>query len=151
MNQENTDNVFLNNTKISNNFKNQKKKNNAYFLFLFLLIFFFLSFIFILLLYLLEKKKNNKFGFYNSNYEIENKLEDNFKYHNYQREIITTKMIKNAKWKLWKNEPYFINGLIRKLKPKNCLELGVCRRGLCCLNFKCFERYTKFIFGFNRL
>ena len=34
-------------------------------------------------------------------------------------------MKKYAKWQLWKNEPYFLNGIIRKLKPKKCLEIGV--------------------------
>lgn len=38
-------------------------------------------------------------------------------------------MIQNANWKLWKNEPYFIYGLIRKLKPRNCLELVVAKGG----------------------
>ena len=28
-----------------------------------------------------------------------------------------------------KNQPYFINGLIRKFKPKNCLEIGVANGG----------------------
>lgn len=37
------------------------------------------------------KKNNNKFGYNSSDYEVENKSENNFKYHEYQREKITTK------------------------------------------------------------
>ena len=52
-----------------------------------------------------------------------------FHYHNYQRDLITEKMIKNANWQMSKNEPYFINGIIRKFKPKKCLEVGVAYGG----------------------
>ena len=38
-------------------------------------------------------------------------------------------MKKNAQWDQFRNEPYFINGIIRKYKPKNCLEIGVSRGG----------------------
>ena len=38
-------------------------------------------------------------------------------------------MIKYSGWILKKNEPYFINGIIRKFKPKKCLEIGVARGG----------------------
>ena len=53
----------------------------------------------------------------------------NFKYHLYEREMISEKMIKYSGWILKKNEPYFINGIIRKFKPKKCLEIGVARGG----------------------
>ena len=43
--------------------------------------------------------------------------------------MITTKMINNSGWQLVGNQPYFINGLIRKFKPKNCLEVGVANGG----------------------
>lgn len=32
-------------------------------------------------------------------------------------------------WQQINNQPYFINGIIRKLKPKNCLEIGVAEGG----------------------
>ena len=38
-------------------------------------------------------------------------------------------MKKYAQWDQLDNEPYFINGIIRKFKPKNCLEIGVSRGG----------------------
>ena len=38
-------------------------------------------------------------------------------------------MKKYAQWDQLNNEPYFINGIIRKFKPKNCLEIGVSRGG----------------------
>lgn len=38
-------------------------------------------------------------------------------------------MKKYAKWKLWNNEPYFLNGIIRKFKPRKFLEVGVASGG----------------------
>ena len=38
-------------------------------------------------------------------------------------------MILNAGWILSKNEAYFINGIIRKLQIKKCLEIGVANGG----------------------
>ena len=32
-------------------------------------------------------------------------------------------------WELWHEQPYFINGVIRKYKPKKCLEIGVAAGG----------------------
>lgn len=43
----------------------------------------------------------------------------------FQREFISSKIKKYALFQQIKNEFYFINGIIRKLKPKNCLEIGV--------------------------
>ena len=34
-----------------------------------------------------------------------------------------------SSWQLIGNEPYFINGIIRKYKPKKCLEIGVASGG----------------------
>ena len=58
-----------------------------------------------------------------------NKFELNFEYHNYQKEMITEKMKKFSGWQLQSVEPYFINGIIRKFKPKRCLEIGVANGG----------------------
>ena len=55
--------------------------------------------------------------------------EINFEYHNYERELITERMKNISGWELLGNEPYFINGIIRKFKPKKCLEIGVSRGG----------------------
>ena len=43
--------------------------------------------------------------------------------------MISEKMTKYTSWMLKKNEPYFINGIIRKFKPKKCLEIGVAKGG----------------------
>ena len=59
----------------------------------------------------------------------ENKFDIYFKYQNYQREMITEKMINYSSWQLLNDEPYFINGIIRKYKPKKCLEIGVAAGG----------------------
>ena len=61
--------------------------------------------------------------------KIGKNIEPSFKYHLYEREMISEKMIKYSGWYLSKNEPYFINGIIRKFKPKKCLEIGVARGG----------------------
>jgi hypothetical protein len=37
--------------------------------------------------------------------------------------MITEKMSKKSGWLLMINEPYFINGIIRKFNPKKCLEI----------------------------
>ena len=48
-----------------------------------------------------------------------------FDYTTYENYIITKKVKKLAGWQLGKDQPNFLNGLIRKYKPKNCLEIGV--------------------------
>ena len=72
-------------------------------------------------LYCFKRVKNVAFS--------ENEFDINFNYHNYQREIITNKMKQYSSWLLQGNEPYFINGIIRKYKPKKCLEIGVASGG----------------------
>lgn len=75
---------------------------------------------FLFLLFLLLNYSSN-------NVEIQNDIY--FEYHNYQRDFITEKMKKYAGWQQINNQPYFINGIIRKLKPKICLEIGVADGG----------------------
>ena len=65
----------------------------------------------------------------NGNGNANNKYDLNFKYHLYEREMITEKMKNYGGWLLSNNEPYFINGIIRKFKPKKCLEIGVAKGG----------------------
>ena len=43
--------------------------------------------------------------------------------------MITEKMRKYSSWQMIYDEPYFINGIIRKYKPKKCLEIGVAAGG----------------------
>ena len=62
----------------------------------------------------------------NSNYKGFN---SNFKYQYIERDIITEKIKNYSEWQLWDNHPYFINGLIRKIKPKKCLEIGIASEG----------------------
>ena len=57
------------------------------------------------------------------------KYDINFDYKTYENYIITKKIKEKAGWQLGRNQPYFINGLIRKYKPKNCLEIGVANGG----------------------
>ena len=53
----------------------------------------------------------------------------NFDYSNFERNIITEEMFQKSGWSLTNEEAYFINGIIRKHKPKKCLEIGVRKGG----------------------
>lgn len=57
------------------------------------------------------------------------KIDTNFEYHNYQTFLINQKIIEKSGWLLTLNDAYFINGLIRKFRPKRVLEVGVARGG----------------------
>ena len=57
------------------------------------------------------------------------KFDKNFDYIHYENDFITEKMKNDAGWHLTLDHAYLINGLIRKYKPKNCLEIGVARGG----------------------
>jgi predicted O-methyltransferase YrrM len=52
-----------------------------------------------------------------------------FSYDKYQNNFITEKIIQYSGCILSLNDAKFINGLIRKRKPKNCLEIGVASGG----------------------
>ena len=53
----------------------------------------------------------------------------NFKYELFESEIITDKIKDKSGWLLKTEEAYFINGILRRHRPKNCLELGVAEGG----------------------
>lgn len=57
------------------------------------------------------------------------KFDVNFDYINYEKNIITEKIKNQSGWELSSVQPALINGLIRKHKPKNCLEIGVAQGG----------------------
>ena len=57
------------------------------------------------------------------------KYDIDFKYEDYDKEIISDKIKRYARWFLLPIEAQFINGIIRKNKLKNCLEIGVARGG----------------------
>ena len=68
--------------------------------------------------------QDNKKDYYN-----ERKYDINFKYENYESNIITNKIKKESGWIITEGEANFINGIIRKNKLKNCLEIGVANGG----------------------
>jgi len=74
-----------------------------------------------------KKRQNNDILINKSNYEI--KYDTNFKYEDYDKDIITDKIKKNSGWIITLKEAQFINGIIRKNKLKNCLEIGVANGG----------------------
>ena len=88
---------------------------------------FFIKFLFIIsFLLIIIIKNHNIYIFQRSVYKFDKKID----YINYESNIITKKIKKYAGWMLWNdNQYYFINGIIRKYKPKNCLEIGVARGG----------------------
>lgn len=58
------------------------------------------------------------------------KFDKNINYLNYESNRISNKIKKDAGWMLWnENQFYLINGIIRKYRPKNCLEVGVAGGG----------------------
>ena len=79
--------------------------------------------LFILIIFFFFSKLNKLYKEKKIRYDI------NFNYAAYKNNIITTKIIKNSGWQLGGSQPYFINGLIRKIKPKNLLEIGVADGG----------------------
>ena len=70
-------------------------------------------------------------NYLNTLFHLQNikKIDTNFKYENYQRYLINKKIIQKSGWLLTLNDAYFINGIIRKFRPKNCLEVGLSRGG----------------------
>lgn len=56
-------------------------------------------------------------------------IETNFNYSDYERNIITKKIIKKAGFQLSLKQVYFINGILRYYRPKKCLEVGVANGG----------------------
>ena len=63
------------------------------------------------------------------NYNKNFKYDVNFKYEDYDKEIITDKIKRDSGWKIGLQEAQFINGIIRKNRLKNCLEIGVAHGG----------------------
>lgn len=57
------------------------------------------------------------------------KYDINFNYRDFDKEIITEKIKNESGWMLLPEEALFINGIIRKNKLKNCLEIGVAQGG----------------------
>lgn len=121
--------------KKSENFKLFPKSIDIYkiiIVFLIILLLILLSLIFLIIK--IKKKEINEIiykyesdfllNYSKSNNSIKN-IYLNYEFHNFERDKITKKMKKYSKWQLIKNEPYFINGIIRKFKPKKCLEIGV--------------------------
>jgi predicted O-methyltransferase YrrM len=96
---------------------NDSKKIYIYIIRLFILI---ISLIILIYFYYF---RNSNFKKYRTRYDID------FNYVTYENNIITKRIIRNSGWELRGNQPYFINGLIRKYKPKNCLEIGVASGG----------------------
>ena len=103
-------------------------KNNIIFNKKYIIIFSFI-FLFLIIQFIIihNPKSTNKFSF--SGNSIKRKYDVNFKYEDYDKEIITDKIKRDAEWLVALKEAEFINGIIRKNKLKNCLEIGVANGG----------------------
>ena len=73
-------------------------------------------------------KLNCRYKYFDTSKENIN-FDISFDYIHYQADLVTEKMKNESGWILNLNTVFFINGLIRKHKPKNCLEIGVARGG----------------------
>ena len=69
-------------------------------------------------------------------------FEKNFDYLHYENAFITEKMRKEAGWIMNLDHAFFINGLIRKHKPKKCLEIGVAFGGSSVLILNAIKDFT---------
>ena len=87
-------------------------------------IFSFIAILFLMIFIIIYYHLYSLFHIYNLN-----KIDTNFEYHKYQQFFITQKIVEKSGWLLTLDDAYFINGLIRKFKPKKCLEVGVARGG----------------------
>ena len=87
-------------------------------------IFSFIAILFLMIFIIIYYHLDSLFHIYNLN-----KIDTNFEYHKYQQFFITPKIVEKSGWLLTLDDAYFINGLIRKFKPKKCLEVGVARGG----------------------
>ena len=76
-----------------------------------------------------EKRECVSNNYNDINIEEKQRYDINFSYNDYDKKIMTDKIIKDARWLLANKEAFFINGLIRKNKLKNCLEIGVAHGG----------------------
>ncbi len=111
-----------------NSFLNKIKYKNKYTITIIFLLIILLLFFYFFNIFKFNNEKNTSTYIYD-NRDPEIKFDVNFEYHKYQRNIITDKIINNSNWQLGYEELYFINGIIRKYKPKKCLEIGVAYGG----------------------
>ena len=122
------------------NISNSKKTKKIHsFLILFIIIFIIIGIIIYHKIYKYNKNRikiNNVSNSVNNfsdrnNTAITTEKKDilNFDFENYENNIITDKMKKEAGWIMSQREANFINGIIRKIRPINCLEIGVASGG----------------------
>ena len=69
--------------------------------------------------------RNTKTDIFKRNFDFDK----NFDYVHYKNDFVSKKIIEESEWLMSLDVAYLINGLIRKHKPKNCLEIGVAKGG----------------------
>lgn len=90
----------------------------------------FLKILIIIIFITFVSYNKNNFNHIVSNNKNQNQdLIKNFDYVHYEFSHITEKIKNDSGWLLNLNQASLINGLIRKHKPKNCLEIGVAKGG----------------------
>ena len=118
--------------KRSNNYLFLAQNNcieNISFKFVFSIFSIFICLIIFIIWKLSSKKNNVSINTLNNSENNNNQgqkipFDKNFDYRNYQREVITEELKNKAGWILSYNDVYFLNGLIRKHRPVNILEIG---------------------------
>ena len=110
--------IYAKERKIFNNKKLLIEKKN------FNLLLFFLIFIIFIQIFIIIKKGNKD----NNRYIKENNFFlDQYETHIYDR--IKIKLLKNRCSQMWDNQREFLNGVIRKFRPKKILEIGTAEGG----------------------
>ena len=126
--------LSFNKVKTKKLYKGKKYKNNSKLCHLkYIFIFFIFSIIALLIILLIiiyntKTKTETKPIIIEKNCE-KRKYDINFNYEEYDSEIITDKIKRDSGVQISIEEGKFINGIIRKNKLKNCLEIGVARGG----------------------
>ena len=122
--------IKINETKeFSFNKKSSNYINNFLIIFRIILFILLLFSLFLNLKFYNSKNIGNNVSKYINNTEKTKNYDLNFKYEQFENNVITSNIKINSKWLLNIREAYFINGIIRKHKPKNCLEIGVAGGG----------------------
>ena len=126
-----------NKIKIDKNYHVRFKKNNIVFFIIIILLMIIISQS--VIIYIIKTNQYN----YSKNQKMkphdimnDNKINNTirkydilFDYATYDTEIITEKIVRDSGWIIGLEEARFINGIIRKNKLRNCLEIGVAHGG----------------------
>ena len=113
--------------KLPNNFKKQRIKDHKYFYFIFLLSFGACIFLFLVYNFIKNMRQNNSQNSTDTIISKEKIYYDTYEVYKYNE--IKNKLITHSCSCMWANQREFLNGIVRKFKPKKILEIGVKKGG----------------------